>query len=221
MLALCIQNGLAKKYLDEVCPQGAKLKLCNYRNQLPVTADTFLWGKSPFNTLGGWELMHDEANVIVKDIVKLFPVAVAVAMLKNTGEQLTLMADGDQLQPLIWHFNKIQQQYYPHETPYFDLSRQQQESGIDFQTINRLHVPLAVLFMFVICVVLIVAWRQNDNVAVGLIVLIVIALLGNAYVCGALSNPHDRYQNRIAWLTMFVSILVSVRLLQRKRIDKV
>ena len=31
-----------------------------------------------------------------------------------------------------------------------------------------------------------------------------LAILANAFVCGALSNPHDRYGSRIAWLAPFV-----------------
>jgi hypothetical protein len=41
------------------------------------------------------------------------------------------------------------------------------------------------------------------------------ALLGIAFVCGALSNPHDRYQNRIVWLALMSAIVCAVRLDQR------
>jgi hypothetical protein len=32
-------------------------------------------------------------------------------------------------------------------------------------------------------------------------------LLGNAFVCGALSNPNDRYQSRIAWIAVLAILL--------------
>ena len=38
-----------------------------------------------------------------------------------------------------------------------------------------------------------------------------LALLGNAFVCGALSNPHDRYGARMVWLAVFVFILAALR----------
>ena len=40
---------------------------------------------------------------------------------------------------------------------------------------------------------------------------IALAILGNAFVCGALSNPHDRYGARIAWLAPLVLLLIPWR----------
>jgi hypothetical protein len=34
-----------------------------------------------------------------------------------------------------------------------------------------------------------------------------LALLGNAIVCGAVSNPHDRYGARMVWIGAFVVLL--------------
>ncbi len=38
-LALLIQDGLAQRYLNRVCPEGAQLDLCPYVNELPKTAE--------------------------------------------------------------------------------------------------------------------------------------------------------------------------------------
>ena len=46
-----LQDGIVKRFLDEHCPD-ARLKLCPYRNQLPKTADEFLWNYGIFNELG-------------------------------------------------------------------------------------------------------------------------------------------------------------------------
>src|SRR6185295_9025585 len=40
-----LQDGIVARYLKDHCPT-MKLKLCPYRNQLPATADDFLWGHS-------------------------------------------------------------------------------------------------------------------------------------------------------------------------------
>ena len=29
-----------------------------------------------------------------------------------------------------------------------------------------------------------------------------VTLVGNAFICGALSNPHDRYQSRVVWIAV-------------------
>ena len=49
-----LQDGIVKQYLRDHCPQQ-KLKLCPYRDELPATADQFLWGNSMFNTLGRFQ----------------------------------------------------------------------------------------------------------------------------------------------------------------------
>jgi hypothetical protein len=36
---------------------------------------------------------------------------------------------------------------------------------------------------------------------------VALALMANAFVCGALSNPHDRYGARMVWLAVLVILL--------------
>jgi hypothetical protein len=37
------------------------------------------------------------------------------------------------------------------------------------------------------------------------------ALIGNAIVCGTLSNPHDRYQSRLIWIVPFAVALAATQ----------
>ena len=54
-----LQDGIVAKYLNDHCGKE-KLKLCPYRNELPATADDFLWGNTMFNTLGRFQGLDDE-----------------------------------------------------------------------------------------------------------------------------------------------------------------
>ena len=38
-----------------------------------------------------------------------------------------------------------------------------------------------------------------------------VAILANAFVCGALSGPHDRYGARIAWIATFIAAIAILR----------
>jgi hypothetical protein len=49
----------------------------------------------------------------------------------------------------------------------------------------------------------------------------IVALLGNAFVCGALSNPHDRYGARMVWIAAFAVTLALSRLVARQRRPRV
>lgn len=214
-LALFVQDGLAKKYLDEVCPQGAPFKLCAHKEELPWTADEFLWGESPFDDVGGWKAMHDEAGKIVRGAIRLFPLDVARAMVDNTITQIDLIAAGEDLVPMSWHYVKTELKRYPRDFRAFRFAKQQRRDGISFDEINRLQVPVGQAAQIAVLGLLFFAWRRRDRIAVGFLVVVVMALLGNAFVCGALSNPHDRYQNRIVWLALFSSVIAAVRMDQR------
>lgn len=214
-LALFIQDGLAQKYLDEVCPQGATLRLCPFKDELPQTADDFLWGPSPFHQLGGWEGLQDEAAVIVKGTIVHFPLDLAESMVQNTLIQLDLVATGEDLVPMSWHFVKTQLRRYPDDFRAFRYAKQQRHGGIDFELLNQLQVPLAQAAELAAVIMLVVAWRRRDRISTGLLGVVLIAFLGNAFVCGALSNPHDRYQNRIVWLALFAASIAAIRLDQR------
>ena len=38
-----------------------------------------------------------------------------------------------------------------------------------------------------------------------------VAILANAFVCGVLSGPHDRYGARIAWIATFTAAIAILR----------
>jgi hypothetical protein len=43
-----------------------------------------------------------------------------------------------------------------------------------------------------------------------------LALLANAFVCGTLSNPHDRYGARLIWLAVTAAAIAAVRLYEKR-----
>ena len=54
--------------------------------------------------------------------------------------------------------------------------------------------------------------RRRDYFDIGLLAATVaITLLGNAVVCGTLSNPHDRYGARLAWVPLMVAAIAVLR----------
>jgi hypothetical protein len=36
-------------------------------------------------------------------------------------------------------------------------------------------------------------------------------MLGNAFICGVISGPHDRYGARLAWIATFVALIAAIR----------
>jgi hypothetical protein len=214
-LALFVQNGIAKKYLDEVCPTGVQLEMCDHKDELPRTADEFLWGDSPFDEMGGWKALHDEAGVIVSGAIRTFPLLVLEAATDNFLEQIDSIDSGEDLVPMTWHFVRTMLQRYPNEFKEFRFARQQRRPALNFAPLNGFQIPINQAAELITLVLLVVAWRRRDRTTTGLAILVTAAIIGNAFICGSLSNPHDRYQNRVVWLTLFTSVIGAVRLDQR------
>jgi hypothetical protein len=94
----------------------------------------------------------------------------------------------------------------------------QQRGEVDFTVFNRIHVPVALLSMGLLVPLIILGLRRERFAAFGtLAATIAVALLANAFVCGVLSNPHDRYGARLAWLPPLLMLLVAWRLNDEQR----
>ena len=98
--------------------------------------------------------------------------------------------------------------FTPAALPAMRAARQQQ-GGLDFTVINRLHVPVAIASMLLLVATLWLALtRPRFADLAPLAATVALAILANAAVCGVLANPHDRYGARMVWLATFVVLLV-------------
>ena len=209
-----LQDGIVARYLADHCPD-ATLRLCPYRNQLPATADEFLWGDSPFDSLGRFTGLNDEMRRIVLESLVEYPGQQIVTAAASTAKQLLMVGSGYGVNDQLPHTYGIIERYMPDQAPAMHAARQQR-GELDFSAINRLHVPVALLSMALVAAIALrsVALGELDEVAL-LAANVAVALLANAFVCGALSGPHDRYGARMVWLATFV-VMIAV-MTRRKR----
>jgi hypothetical protein len=93
----------------------------------------------------------------------------------------------------------------------------QQHGELDFAAINRLHVPVALLSMVLAVAIVMQALVVGgfDDVAL-LAASALLAILANAFVCGVLSGPHDRYGARMVWIATFA---VAIALMRARKVD--
>jgi hypothetical protein len=205
-----LQDGIVTKYLNDHCATE-KLKLCPYRNELPPTADDFLWGNSMFDTLGRFQGLGDEMGHIAMRSIAAYPSWQAEAALKATAQQLAMVATGEGTIGWLPHTYGIIEQYIPSQSKSMRAARQQ-HGDINFAAVNWLHVPVAwgsmllVLLMFASAV----RRRRFDDLAL-LAATVSFALLGNALICGVISGPHDRYGARLVWIATFTVLLAAAR----------
>ena len=211
-----LQDGIVKKYLGQHCPDPA-LRLCAYKDQLPDDADVWFWGSDLFDRLGRFAGLGNEMEKIVVESLVDYPVVQIKAAAVATVRQMIDVHTGEGVLMTIWHTYAIIEKYTPRLVPAMRAAHQQ-HGELSFTAINDLHYPLALIAMALLPVILGLAWRKTIPAPLGeLAATVALALLGNAFVCGALSNPHDRYGARMVWLAMFVAILALLRITERRQ----
>jgi len=198
-----VQDGIAQRWLRDNCPEQG-IKLCGMQGRMPKTADEFLWGaRSPFQDIGEWTGRADaELNFLVEGCLTSYTGSVAWGALRGTVQQMGMVATGDGLLEFQAVTRGVFTDALPGAAEAFNAARQQQD-GITpsfLDALNLVHVPVAGLS--VLGLLLAIGWglhsRRYD--LAGLAAFILCALVGNAFICGALSGPHNRYQNRCVWL---------------------
>jgi hypothetical protein len=150
-------------------------------------------------------------RIVVRESLTNYPLMQLKAAIVATVEQIVRVASGYGVRTDIWHTYWIIEQFAPQSLPAMKAAHQQR-GDLDFAVINRLHVPVAWGSMVLLVGVLMLAARRRSFSDVGeLTTVVALAILANAAVCGALSNPHDRYGARIVWLATLVVWIVAWR----------
>jgi hypothetical protein len=147
-----LQDGIVKRYLDDHCPI-VRLRLCPYRNELPATADDFLRSNGVFNELGRFRGLDEEMRFIVLHSLREYPLQQIETALAASARQLRLVATGHGTHDQIWHTYGIIERYIPGEVPAMRNARQQR-GELNFDPINRVHVPIALGSMILALVLL-------------------------------------------------------------------
>ena len=212
-----LQAGIVPKYLDAHCPDPS-LRICAYKNQLPDNADDWFWAKgSAFDKLGRFAGMSGEMETIALGSVAEFPGEVVLSSIEAIAEQLVAVRSGEGVVNWAWHTYFIVHDYAPQLEPAMKAARQQR-AEISFAAIDDVHYPLALLSMALLPVIVWLAWRRRLPVDLGeFATFCILAILANAFVCGALSNPHDRYGARMVWLATVAAGLALLWLYERRQ----
>jgi hypothetical protein len=214
-----LQDGIVAQYLRDHC-QTQNFKLCPYRDRLPATADQFLWGNSMFNTLGRFQGLNDEMSHIVLHSLAEYPAWQAKAALTGTAQQLIQVGTGEGIGVWLGHTYGIIERFLPAQVKPMRAA-QQQRWRFDFTAINQLHVPVALASMLLAAILFGhgVLRRRFDDLTL-LAGTATSAILGNAFICAAISGPHDRYGARTAWLATAVVLIAAIRIFTGERASR-
>jgi hypothetical protein len=211
-----LEDGIVARYLNEHCPDS-RLRLCAHQAELPRDADIFLWNSSIFDSLGRFTGLGEEMRVIVLESLAAYPALQAKSAALAAATQLVRVQSGEGVLNSIWHTYAIIRRYTPSVVPALDAARQQR-GEVSFVTFNRIHVPVALGAMALLPVIALVGFRRRRFSGLApLAATVIVALLANAAICGALANPHPRYGARLAWVAPLVVVIAGLRQLRARR----
>ena len=219
-----LQSGIVNKYLDAHCPDPY-LRLCKYKDELPRDADEFFWGSPLFDKLGRFAGLNKEMKRIAVGALMEYPGLQLQSAVHDTLAQLVMVRTGEGVENVVWHTYGIIKDNLPQIVPTMEAARQQERpDGLAhvFPELNKVHYPCALAAMALLPVIVLLAVLEALPFVYGeFAVMCIVALFGNAFVCGALSNPHDRYGARMVWIAAFAVTLAASGLLARQRRPRV
>jgi hypothetical protein len=218
--ARMLQDGIVDRYLADHCPDR-RLHLCRFRDRLPDTADDFLWhegNSGAFHALGGFDDKRGEMAKLARQSLTLYPDLHVATALRSGLRQLVMVRTGDGIAPDVWLAYGVIEKLAPEAVPASHSARQRM-GFLRFGAINWLHVPVALGSLAALPLILFfgLRWKEFGDL-VPLAATAGAAILANAFVCGVLSGPHDRYGARILWIATFALALAVMRLMATMRL---
>ncbi len=212
LAARMIGDKTGTAYLHAACPTK-HYKICNHLDRLSQGGSHLLWFEPAlWSSMGGERAWAPEASRIVHGTIVHDPGAVVAAALHNGVEQFAAMQTGERLEPWVKADGPrpLIARFFHGELASYDNSRQETGRLVDdVKPFAALHVALAWLGLLALLGA-IVAERRNHAI-VGICVMVLAAMIGNALITGALSGVESRYAARVAWLLAFIPCIVLVR----------
>jgi hypothetical protein len=206
MFGRMLNEGIVHRFLAEHCPDP-RFKLCDHLSELPTDADVFFWGESVFDRLGRFKSMNTEMTTIALESLAAYPWLQIKGAALATAQQLVMVNTGYGVNTDLWHTYGMIENFAPQMLPAMKAARQQHHD-LSFAAINLVHVPAAYLAMLFLLGTIVLRHVRLAHLR-PLACTVALALMANAFVCGALSNPHDRYGSRLAWLAVLVVLLAA------------
>lgn len=212
IMSRMVENGILDAYLNERCATE-NYKLCEWRDKLPDRQWDFMWDDSgALAQTGGWIDSEEEYSRIIQGTL-VSPKFLGMHIVKNSLaslRQLPLIFVGDGLSP--WNepanpFWKVQQ-YFSHELKEYRSSLQQ-TGALKFEWFNVLIVIFSLLTI-TSALIINVTRRNTTGYEVafsGMFKLVLLFLIINAAVTATFSTVNGRFQSRVFWVLVFLSIV--------------
>ena len=203
-------DGPGRWYLEQHCPQ-ANLALCAYVGHLPDDSDVFLWGPDSVFENADEETqtrINQEETRFVLATLRAYPRAQLSKSVVNFWQQLTTFEVWN-FDPNAWMSEALNHTLTGGRASF--LRSRQARDAMPSEFFADLQFWTVIVSLVLIAAFLPFLWRRRDPRLTGLFVIIVSAVIANAFVTGALSTVEERYQCRVVWLLPLLAALLVLR----------
>jgi hypothetical protein len=218
------EDGLMAPWLQRHCGKDAPPKLCAIAPTLPRDSQQLLWdfersplGKMIFHPVSdaerwAWIDRMDAAN---RGAIGEAPFKFIDGSLHGAAEQFVHFQAIDDLCPdscrdVTGGIGYSLQRYRPATVPALHASMQAQGTTPK-ALVRAITTPVAAIGLILLPWLAWLAWRRRDAPALSLLVALLVGLMVNAALGGALSDVHDRYQSRLIWLAPMIAAMLAMR----------
>lgn len=204
LLARSIQDGPARWYLQEACPE-APLAFCEaFGDNVPTNIPQFLWDENGIDSLSP-ELMSriraEEFHVLALAF-RTYPVEQTVSLFRNAALQTVKIGLGQ----ISLSTRRDDGTWASASTPRAQAVMASFDRIVPYVTWAAAGGLLLLLIM-----------GRLTRPELEILAVLTLGYLLNALIFGGLSAPVDRYQSRIAWLFPAFAVIVLARLRLRRR----
>jgi hypothetical protein len=207
--ARLVAAGPGTDYLERNCVSDADpFLLCRHRDRLPLESDAFLWSEDSREGLFQMLTREEQLGIAAQD--KSF----FVATLTDDPLGFASSAGSAALDQLVsfdlknfnypgWRTEALSEKY-PRRVAEAIAQTRAAKRDMPTAPFVWLSVASTLVALGVIVAVAVRAQRRNASELPkewwDFLTLVLIGLLANAAICGALSGPHARYQMRLIWI---------------------
>jgi len=209
---------IVNDYLDKHCDTET-YALCEFKGQ----SRNVLWGKDGLaNTIGANELNQEAKEILTKSL-DLYPLKFVNSALQSILNQMVRFWTAGWIYP----FENMPDEaadnnlfrYFPSEYSAFLESHQNTETLP--KSLVRLVHTIAIfaalpLFLLFVCR----ANQRQDTHMETLYAFVFVGLVGNAATVATLSGVVERYQSRLIWLVVFVTLIAGYLLRSERRANR-
>jgi hypothetical protein len=211
-------SGPGKAYLDQHCTGSREdFALCAYKDRLPLPSDDFLWSERPEG--GVFQVADSRQQRQIAEEDEAFFLAVLaddpLPVLAVSGQAFVRLLTAFDLEN--FNYSSMLKETAPQKLPPAAESQFRDSRAFAGDMPVELTVGATIASTLVAFILLLFAGmgilqRQNGPLSgvMKFALLIVLGVLANALVCGAVSKPGARYQMRLIWLIPVAAMMTTL-----------